>query len=125
MDNSKIKVYDVCKNLTASLSPYDPIVLKRKISAIVKSYEDNNTLDYLMLLCHERRDYTVFNISRGFENDVFEFDLAECLYNRGDVVSIEEATDELNAWEIWVRDKDTKENFCYYLFNCSNAVIEY
>ena len=125
MNNSEVKIYDVCKSLTASLQPYDPIVLKRKISAIAESYTETNLIDYLMLLCHDRRDYTIFNISRGFDTDTFKLDLEECLFNRGYVVSIEEATDELNAWEIWVRDKETEENFCYYLFNCSNAVIEY
>ena len=78
---------------------------------------------YAMLLCHERRDYTIFHL---YENQnpnptaVAASECIACLTERGDILSIEETKD--HAWEIWI-NIDT-EPYCYYLFKYDNAVIE-
>lgn len=76
-----------------------------------------------MLLCNERRDYTLFhkknNSHKTYENmlDV----LKECLTNRGQVKSIE--LDKVSqAIEIWLHIDE--ENFAYYLFPYDTGVIE-
>lgn len=79
---------------------------------------------YAMLLCHERRDYTVFHLYEKQNPNppaLAAQELIGCLLDRGDVLSIEE-TEDKQAWEIWL--KIDKESFCYYLFPYDNAVIE-
>lgn len=79
---------------------------------------------YAMLLCHERRDYTVFHLYEKQNPNppaLAAQELIGCLLDRGDVLSIEE-TEDKQAWEIWLRID--KESFCYYLFPYDNAVIE-
>lgn len=78
---------------------------------------------YAMLLCHERRDYTVFHLYEKANPNppaLAAKELINCLLNRGDILVIDEA--EGDAWEIWLRID--KEVYCYYLFNYDNAVIE-
>lgn len=82
-----------------------------------------NIDSYAMLLCHERRDYTVFHLYEKQNSNppaVAAKELINCLLNRGEILSIEETNDK--AWEIWLRID--KEVYCYYLFNYDNAVIE-
>jgi hypothetical protein len=42
--------------------------------------------------------------------------------NRGYIIDL--TTREDGSYEIWIRDKETEENFVYYLFDYTNAVIE-
>lgn len=89
---------------------------------VVKFFSENKR--YFMLLCNERKDYTVFkkanlSISQGEEN--FARDLKECLINRGKVISIDQTEDGV-AFEIWLYIDD--EAFCYYFFPYDEAVIE-
>lgn len=82
-----------------------------------------NIDSYAMLLCHERRDYTVFHLYEKQNPNppaIAAKELINCLLNRGEILSIEETNDK--AWEIWLRID--KEIYCYYLFNYDNAVIE-
>ena len=78
---------------------------------------------YAMLLCHERRDYTIFHLYEKENKNppaVAARELIGCLTDRGEILSIDETPDK--AWEIWLRIND--ENFCYYLFRYDDAVIE-
>jgi len=78
---------------------------------------------YAMLLCHERRDYTIFHLyETANENPpaVAAREFLGCLTDRGEILSIEETQDQ--AWEIWMNIDD--ETFCYYLFRYDEAVIE-
>lgn len=78
---------------------------------------------YAMLLCHERRDYTVFHLYENQNPDppaVAAKELITCIKNRGEVLAIEETEDK--AWEIWIQVNN--EPYCYYLFRYDDAVIE-
>lgn len=78
---------------------------------------------YAMLLCHERRDYTLFHLYQKANKNppaVAARELMLCLKNRGEILSIEE--DSNQAWEIWLRINN--ESYCYYLFNYDEGVIE-
>lgn len=97
-----------------------------ELGAIQPKVEDwfNWIIDtYAMLLCHERRDYTIFHL---YENQnpnppaVAAKELFGCLTDRGEVLSMDETEDE--AWEIWLKINDTP--YCYYLFRYDEAVIE-
>ena len=76
---------------------------------------------YFMLLCRERYDFTLFNLNykEQFSMRKLMDDFAECLTNRGEVVSIEEVD---NAFEIWIKIDD--QAFVYYLFPYDIGVIE-
>lgn len=78
---------------------------------------------YAMLLCHERRDYTLFHLYQKANKNppaVAAKELILCLKNRGEILSVEE--DSNKAWEIWLRIDN--ESYCYYLFNYDEGVIE-
>ena len=78
---------------------------------------------YAMLLCHERRDYTIFHLYEKENKNpphVAMTELIGCLTDRGDILSIEETPDK--AWEIWL--KIDNMSYCYYLFRYDDAVIE-
>ena len=78
-----------------------------------------------MLLCHDNRDYTIFHFHHKSREAIknFENDLKICLNNRGITLTIEQA--DPVSWEIWLRDPLTEKNYCYYLFNYSDAVLTY
>ena len=117
------KGYDFNKANMAQIQPYDAIASNRLCAKTVEDIwqtigEDDYS--YWMLLCRERNDYTVFRL----EIDLGDFESAfvECLANRGKVLDITKQKD--GNYEIWIRDVDTNENFVYYFFNYTNAVVE-
>ena len=119
-------LYDINKELMKNEKQMDPIVFNLKIKDIAQHMQRNcDYLDihYWMLLCHERRDYTVFNIIAAADVKDIEFELEPTLTNRGKILSIEKKENE-DCWEIWIRDDFSNENFVYYLFNYDKAVIE-
>ena len=118
-------LYDMNKELMKNEPVLDPIIFNKKLTEIAKSMQYNcDYLDkhYWMLLCHDRRDYTIFNIISSQEENDIEFELGPTLINRGKVLSIDSNGE--NCWEIWIRDNHSDENFAYYLFNYDDAVIE-
>lgn len=84
---------------------------------------------YLMLLCHELRDYTLFNLDKtdswalAKPTTVMKAvdDIIECMTNRGELLAIDDQKD--GAWEIWIRNSEGC--FAYYLFPYGTAVLEY
>ena len=97
-----------------------------ELAAVQMKIEDwfNWIIDnYAMLLCHERRDYTIFHLYET-ENEnppaIAAQELIGCLQDRGDILSIDENKDK--AWEIWLMID--KQPYCYYLFRYDEAVIE-
>lgn len=111
-------LYDFNKNAYSKVKPFDPIELNTKINEVEKDLYDDK---YWMLLCHERRDYTIF-VNNSIKKGNFAKELKETLLNRGYVLDIEKQED--NSFEIWIRDFDTDENFAYYLFEYSNGIVE-
>ena len=78
---------------------------------------------YAMLLCNDRRDYTIFHLYENQNPNPQAIAAAECLgclTDRGKILSMDLNKDK--AWEIWL--EIDKEPFCYYLFCYDNAVIE-
>lgn len=89
----------------------------------LKNYIATNNHFYYMLLCHELRDYTVFNLVDNTKvvANKFPVELFDCLRNRGGLVSMD-LVDNDYAWEIWIRKEDN--DYCYMLFPYDNGVIE-
>lgn len=120
-------LYDFNKQAMKNENPLDPIILNTTLKEVAEEIRFGEIESYWMLLNHERKDFTLFHIRK--ENAILKWmtdklagDLKETLLNRGQVLSIEKQEDE--NYEIWIRDIDTDENFVYYLFNYTDAVIE-
>lgn len=115
-------LYDANKEIMKKGKPLNHL----ELAAIQPKLEDwfNWIIDtYAMLLCHERRDYTIFHLYEKQNPNppaIAAKELLECLTNRGEVLSIDETSDK--AWEIWLKIKD--QSYCYYLFRYDDAVIE-
>lgn len=110
-------LYDINKNLIKdNVSPLTEEKLAEKRQIILDFLNEM----YYMLLCHDRRDYTVFRIKESKEECV-KILIDECLKNRGEILSIE-PTENKDAFEIWIKIEN--EVFCYYFFPYSQAIIE-
>ncbi len=110
-------LYDINKNLIKdNVSPLTEEKLAEKRQIILDFLNEM----YYMLLCHDRRDYTVFRINESKEECV-KILIDECLKNRGEILSIE-PTENKDAFEIWIKIEN--EVFCYYFFPYSQAIIE-
>jgi hypothetical protein len=125
-----MNLYDFNKQAMSQEKPLDFIMLNKAFELIHKTLNNKfyggiepfNKNRYWMLLCNERHDYTVFRFEVDFDNKKFLKDLQECLFNRGAILSIELKNE--GNFEIWIRDELTNENFVYYFFNYTDAVIE-
>ena len=115
-------LYDMNKQIMETrpaLSQLELAAVEPKISEWFNMIIDT----YAMLLCHERRDYTIFHLYEKQNPDppaVAMKELIACLMNRGEILSIDLNKDK--AWEIWL--KINKKPYCYYLFKYDDAVIE-
>ena len=122
----EITNYDMNKQLVEHYeSKMSKKTLEKIINKIVIPYFEESLQNhkYFMLLCHDARDYTVFNLQGKMTVRDINKDIIECLKNRGIVLAIDEQSD--GNYEIWIRDKKTKDNVIYYLFNYEFGVIEY
>ena len=115
-------LYDANKQLSHS-EPLmvEPIKLKKWTE--LKEYIFEKPYAYYMLLCHERRDYTIFHLVNDdkISANVLPVELFACLRNRGGLVSMD-LVNGGTAWEIWLRIDD--EDFMYALFPYDEGVIE-
>ena len=115
-------LYDMNKQIMKDREPLTHL----EIAAIQPKVEDwfNMIIDtYAMLLCHERRDYTIFHLYETQNPNppaVAAREFIGCLNDRGEILAIDETND--GAWEIWLRINGII--FCYYLFRYDDAVIE-
>ena len=117
-------LYDFNKEAMKNEKPLDPIMFNKKTQEVAKNIWENiehYSFQYWMLLCHDRRDYTLFNILNIKNTESIIKELRPTLLNRGKIISIDKQPNE--AWEIWIRD-DNDENFAYYLFPYDIGVIE-
>ena len=114
-------LYGFNKEAMKNEKPLDPIQFNVQTKEVCVEMQEREA-QYWMLLSHECRDYTIFNIIACQDVKDIECEFRPTLQNRGLILSIEKQPDE--NWEIWIRDKETEENFVYYLFPYDNGVIE-
>lgn len=114
-------LYDLNKQLMVKELPLSKDKIKEKEEEISNFFVKNNS--YFMLLCHERRDYTIFRLRTPdyLKSLMATKELLTCLNNRGKILSIDKE-DNNNAYAFWLVIDD--EAFCYYLFPYDEAVIE-
>lgn len=121
-------LYDVNKNLVQNSEKKLSQGIINSKKEEIKNYLRRIASPYYMLLCHERRDYTLFNL--GYASN-FSFSekytktanvlIDECLVNRGEIRGID-ITKDKNAIEIWMSiDGDS---YAYYFFPYGDGVID-
>ena len=121
-DLSAGTVYDVNKQLIQNYKPLTHL----ELAGIQNKLDDwfNMIIDtYAMLLCHDRRDYTIFHLyetQNEHPTAVAAKECLGCLTDRGEILAIDPTEDD--AWEIWL--KIDGQPYCYYLFRYDDAVIE-
>lgn len=118
-------LYDVNKNLVqnAEKELTEGIINSKK--EVVKNFISKTSNHYYMLLCNEKRDYTIFNLKDTSSKDnIYEMVnilVDECLKNRGEIRGID-ITKSQDAIEIWLSIEE--EAFAYYFFPYDAAIIE-
>ena len=112
-------IYDINKNIMSKMDKLSNPALMNKLKKVEQYFNENKM--YFMLLCHERRDFTLFRLIETNSSQEAASILKECLQNRGMVLEIEKV-EETNAFEIWL--KIDNEAFSYYLFPYDDAIIE-
>lgn len=116
--------YEINKNLVEKYEKELTIEEKENKKKEISTFIQNTDNRYYMLLCNDRKDYTIFSILDG-EKDKSETAAAilvdECLFNRGIVKGID-LTEGKDAFEIWL--SIDKEAYCYYFFPYDNAIVE-
>lgn len=100
---------------------------------LIVDFVNNTGNTYYMLLCNDRKDYTIFHRqydsikgvyldNDGVIDETLERILVdECLPNRGKTKSIE-LTENKDAVEIWISIDN--QSYCYYFFPYDSAIIE-
>lgn len=114
-------LYDANKQLVLdNEKPLTHLELARK-QEMLEDFFKEEVVEYAMLLCHDRRDYTVFHLNGAHAAHVAASEALGCCIDRGEILGVD-LTDNKDAYEIWL--KVNNEAFCYYLFPYDQAVIE-
>jgi len=127
-DISLGSVYDYNKQLMDTFKNMSKDDIREKLNTECEALFKK---DYLMLLCNDRRDFTIIKNTSKVQHDIVN-ELVEILVNRGQVLDITLQDD--GAVEIWIKGigyKDPEnqvgqqlENFAYYLFDYTEGVVE-
>ena len=118
LEQPTMSLYEYSKQVVANEVPMDPILFNQKMIEVSMDMVEHT---YMMLLCHDRRDYTIFHITNA-DKEIAAKEISETLYNRGKILLVDKQKD--GSWEIWIRDSITNENFAYYLFPYDDGVVE-
>lgn len=110
-------LYDMNKSILQNEKKMSINALNKKIKEMVNFFSNG---EYFMLLCHERRDYTIFQLTTLNKIKTVSEELKICLNNRGEILSIDKVPGD--AYEIWIRNEEGV--FAYYLFHYDEAVIK-
>ena len=118
-------LYDMNKQMMLQEPVLNSAMLETKQSEIMQWVRELAMQQYFMMLCNERRDYTIFRLKEQSPTigavTTLAADVIDCLNNRGEIIGID--LQEAGGWELWIRDNG--ECFAYYLFPYGNAVLEY
>lgn len=126
-------LYDVNKGLVEKNVPDLTDEEMQNKKTLIIDFINNTSNQYYMLLCNEKKDYTIFrretNENKDFLDNLETPDrdrlwnvlIDECLPNRGRTKSIE-LTENQDAVEIWISIEG--ESYCYMFFPYDAAIIE-
>ena len=120
-------LYELNQKMYDKIKPLTMFQKKEQLSNLYE-WAREQRCDYVMLLCHERRDYTILHFNtredKKYKNGI-NIDLFECIDNRGKLLDVRYLQDQ-DAWEIWIRIFEDKshQNYMYMLFNAEPFVVE-
>ena len=125
----QITQYEFARNLYKQASGLSAAQLTEKTKNIGLWFSSNQYWRYFMLLCAEKRDYTIFDIEKHNYNKARSA-LIDCINGRGKCVAIDYNHDD-NYYEIWIKndftnltgERDTEANM-YILFPCNNFIVQ-
>lgn len=117
--------YEINKNL---IEKYEKELTEEELiqkKEMLLNYLNTHQDQYFMLLCNDRKDYTVFHWNNicddGGAMEIAKILVDECLKNRGEIRGID-ITKDKGAIEIWLLiDEDA---YVYYFFPYDSAIIE-
>lgn len=121
-------LYDMNKNLIQNSEKTLSQGMLNSKKEEIKNFLKKTNNEYYMLLCHERRDYTLFDL--GYETynthkekcqKTIDVLIDECLQNRGEIRGID-ITKDKQAIEIWISIED--DSYAYYFFPYDKGVID-
>ena len=116
--------YEINKNLVEKYEKELIIKELKEKKEIISTFIKETDNRYYMLLCNDRKDYTVFTLLDGEKDksdETASILVDECLFNRGLIKGID-LTENKDAFEIWL--SIDKEAYCYYFFPYDNAIVE-
>ena len=121
-----LNVYEFNKNIMKQL----PVMEEDGINNVkqeLRNYLENTPAEqYLMMLCKEKNDYTLFNFYDTWDDAQFADDVIECFDNRGLGIVNAEIIDNGVAIELWVKEPGQMEDAdLYYIFPADEMVITY
>ena len=107
-------LYDMNKQMMLQEPEVSEETILFKQAELVNWIADNANQQYFMMLCNERRDYTIFRLKESKPSigavETLAADVIDCLRNRGTIHGID--LQEAGGWELWIKDND--ECFAYY-----------
>lgn len=124
-ETSKVSIgtlYDLNKAVVVKEISLTGEKLEEKKSLVI-DFLKNTKNTYYMLLCNERKDYTVFKLENQEKSlkKLADCLIDECLLNRGLIKGID-ITKLNDAIEIWLSIEE--EAFVFYFFPYDAAIIE-
>lgn len=116
-------LYEMNKTIMNSAPALTKDEIEKKRIELQDKFFNKGTGRYYMLLCNERKDYTVFHLSFSGTLSCIQasYDIIECLKNRGEITAID-YMEETGAYECWIRRSGI--SYMYALFPYDAAVIE-
>lgn len=123
--NLGIDLYAMNKNLVKQQTVELSEAALNSKKEIVKNYLKATNNEYYMLLCNDRKDYTIFKRdNKEDKNEMMALSkilIDECIKNRGEIRAVD-LTEDNSAIEIWLIVED--EAYVYYFFPYDNAIID-
>lgn len=114
-------LYDINKKL---VKEYEKPLTHIELAACQEKLEDffSTCAEFAMLLCNDRKDYTVFQIGTSTTaTHVAAREALGCCTDRGTIYAFDKTEDGI-AYEIWIECDNNM--YCYYLFPYDQAVIK-
>lgn len=113
-------LYELNQTAYAKLPKMASNEINEAIQKNIKMFNSDD--NYIMLLCKEKSDYTVFNVQDMDETVDLWNEIVDLLQTRGSLKAIEGKED--GTVEFWVQTKG--ENIChmYLMFNYDWGVID-
>lgn len=120
-----LKLYDLNKTVMAQLPAHN---FKQRLAdtKLIKEFIENHDYktQYYMLLGRDLNYYTVFSLQHfDYVGPSLSKELMACLDSIGEILDFN-LTQNKDAIEIWVRNKQDKQAYCLMFFDYTNGVIE-